>query len=123
MYRRLASIKARMVTEVGIRPALFFYQKDIRMQVLVRDNNVEQALRVLKKKMQREGVFREMKLVALREAVGKRGPREGRSHPPRPQGSAQAGPARGIDPDSQACRASRSPAASRRAGVIARKQA
>ena len=31
------------------------------MQVLVRDNNVEQALRVLKKKMQREGVFREMK--------------------------------------------------------------
>ena len=27
----------------------------------MRDNNVEQALRVLKKKMQREGVFREMK--------------------------------------------------------------
>ncbi len=32
------------------------------MQVVVRDNNVDQALRVLKKKMQREGVFREMKL-------------------------------------------------------------
>ncbi|MBK8083962.1 MAG: 30S ribosomal protein S21 [Devosia sp.] len=32
------------------------------MQVLVRDNNVEQALRVLKKRLQREGVFREMKL-------------------------------------------------------------
>lgn len=32
------------------------------MQVTVRDNNVEQALRVLKKKLQREGVFREMKL-------------------------------------------------------------
>ena len=31
------------------------------MQVLVRDNNVDQALRVLKRKMQREGVFREMK--------------------------------------------------------------
>ncbi|HXT05542.1 MAG TPA: 30S ribosomal protein S21 [Roseiarcus sp.] len=31
------------------------------MQVLVRDNNVEQALRVLKKKLQREGVFRELK--------------------------------------------------------------
>ena len=31
------------------------------MQVLVRDNNVEQALRILKKKLQREGVFREMK--------------------------------------------------------------
>ena len=32
------------------------------MQVLVRDNNVDQALKVLKKKMQREGLFREMKL-------------------------------------------------------------
>ncbi|MCY1706991.1 MULTISPECIES: 30S ribosomal protein S21 [Pannonibacter] len=31
------------------------------MQVLVRDNNIEQALRVLKKKLQREGVLREMK--------------------------------------------------------------
>lgn len=31
------------------------------MQVLVRENNVDQALRVLKRKMQREGVFREMK--------------------------------------------------------------
>ena len=31
------------------------------MQVLVRDNNVDQALRVLKKKMQREGPFREFK--------------------------------------------------------------
>lgn len=31
------------------------------MQVLVRDNNIDQALRVLKKKLQREGVFREMK--------------------------------------------------------------
>ena len=32
------------------------------MQVLVRDNNVDQALKVLKKKMQREGIFREMKV-------------------------------------------------------------
>ncbi len=31
------------------------------MQVQVRDNNVDQALRVLKKRLQREGVFREMK--------------------------------------------------------------
>ncbi|CZT36097.1 SSU ribosomal protein S21P [Rhizobium sp. PP-F2F-G38] len=38
------------------------------MQVLVRDNNVEQALRVLKKKLQREGVFREMR---MREAYEK----------------------------------------------------
>jgi small subunit ribosomal protein S21 len=33
-----------------------------RLQVLVRDNNVDQALKALKKKLQREGVFREMKL-------------------------------------------------------------
>ena len=32
------------------------------MEVFVRDNNVDQALKALKKKMQREGVFREMKL-------------------------------------------------------------
>ncbi len=30
--------------------------------VVVRDNNVEQALRAMKKKLQREGIFREMKL-------------------------------------------------------------
>jgi small subunit ribosomal protein S21 len=33
-----------------------------RVQIIVRDNNVDQALKVLKKKMQREGIFREMKL-------------------------------------------------------------
>ncbi len=32
------------------------------VSVSVRENNVEQALRVLKKKMQREGLFREMKM-------------------------------------------------------------
>jgi small subunit ribosomal protein S21 len=32
------------------------------VHVTVRDNNIDQALRALKKKMQREGVFREMKL-------------------------------------------------------------
>ena len=32
------------------------------VQVIVRDNNVDQALKALKKRMQREGVFREMKL-------------------------------------------------------------
>ena len=32
------------------------------MQIIVRDNNVEQALRALKKKLQREGGYREMKL-------------------------------------------------------------
>jgi small subunit ribosomal protein S21 len=37
-------------------------KRDIDVQVLVRDNNVDQALKALKKKMQREGIFREMKL-------------------------------------------------------------
>ena len=32
------------------------------MEVQVRDNNIEQAMRALKKKMQREGVYREMKM-------------------------------------------------------------
>ena len=32
------------------------------IQVTVKDNNVEQALRSLKKKMQREGLYKEMKL-------------------------------------------------------------
>ena len=37
------------------------------MQVFVRDNNVEQALRILKKKMQREGLFREMRRASFYE--------------------------------------------------------
>lgn len=32
------------------------------MQIVVRDNDVEKAMRVLKKKLQREGIYREMKL-------------------------------------------------------------
>jgi small subunit ribosomal protein S21 len=36
-------------------------EQDGTLQVIVRENNVDQALRVLKKKMQREGIFREMK--------------------------------------------------------------
>lgn len=34
----------------------------IVIEVHVRDNNIEQALRALKKKLQREGVYREMKM-------------------------------------------------------------
>ncbi|WP_245883955.1 30S ribosomal protein S21 [Hartmannibacter diazotrophicus] len=40
----------------------FEFTGRLRVQVLVRDNNVDQALKALKKKMQREGIFREMKL-------------------------------------------------------------
>jgi small subunit ribosomal protein S21 len=42
------------------------------MQVFVRDNNVDQALRVLKKKMQREGIFRELKRRAAYEKPSQR---------------------------------------------------
>jgi small subunit ribosomal protein S21 len=90
------------------------------LQVVVRDNNVDQALRALKKKLQREGVFREMKLrnyyekpsekkarqkaEAVRRArklARKRAQREGglpaapaRPVPGRPGAPAGAGPAR-----------------------------
>src|SRR5262245_18552121 len=46
------------------------------VQVLVRDNNVDQALRVLKKKMQREGLFREMKQRRAYEKPSERKARE-----------------------------------------------
>ncbi|MBN9032814.1 MAG: 30S ribosomal protein S21 [Rhizobiales bacterium 63-7] len=46
------------------------------MQVLVRDNNVDQALRVLKKKMQREGLFREMKARSAYEKPSEKRARE-----------------------------------------------
>jgi small subunit ribosomal protein S21 len=48
----------------------------IEVQVLVRENNVDQALRVLKKKMQREGIFREMKLRRNYEKPSERRARE-----------------------------------------------
>lgn len=46
------------------------------MLIVVRDNNVEQALRALKKKLQREGVFREMKLRRHYEKPSERRVRE-----------------------------------------------
>jgi small subunit ribosomal protein S21 len=46
------------------------------VQVIVRDNNVDQALKALKKKMQREGIFREMKLRRSFEKPSERKARE-----------------------------------------------
>jgi small subunit ribosomal protein S21 len=46
------------------------------VHVIVRDNNVDQALRALKKKLQREGVFREMKLRRNFEKPSERKARE-----------------------------------------------
>jgi small subunit ribosomal protein S21 len=46
------------------------------MQVLVRDNNVDQALKVLKRKLQREGLFRELKRKKYYEKPSERKARE-----------------------------------------------
>jgi small subunit ribosomal protein S21 len=46
------------------------------LKILVRDNNVDQALRFLKKKMQREGLFREIKAHAAYEKPSERRVRE-----------------------------------------------
>jgi small subunit ribosomal protein S21 len=56
--------------------ALLPLESLLTVQVLVRDNNVDQALRALKKKMQREGVFREMKLRRNYEKPSERRARE-----------------------------------------------
>ena len=90
------------------------------MQVLVRDNNVDQALRVLKKKMQREGIFREMKRRAeyekpserrarersdairrARKLARKQAQREGLLPPPKPRDTRQK-PAHGTRPGAPA---------------------
>ena len=57
---------------------LYIYLNYERFWVLVtvRDNNIDQALRVLKKKMQREGVFREMKNRRAYEKPSERRARE-----------------------------------------------
>jgi small subunit ribosomal protein S21 len=60
----------------GRRPVNRSIEEERRVQVLVRDNNVDQALKVLKKKMQREGVFREMKLRGHYEKPSERRVRE-----------------------------------------------
>ena len=46
----------------GSRARRLLHEEDRAIvQIYVRDNNVDQALKALKKKMQREGTFREMK--------------------------------------------------------------
>ena len=46
------------------------------MQVIVRDNDVNQALRVLKRKLQKEGVLKEMRLRRHYEKPSERRQRE-----------------------------------------------
>ena len=61
---------------LAIGPINRSIREERHVQVLVRDNNVDQAMRVLKKKMQREGVFREMKLRRHYEKPSERRVRE-----------------------------------------------
>ncbi len=46
------------------------------VEVSVKDNNVEGALRILKKKMQREGIFKEMKMRSFFEKPSQKKLRE-----------------------------------------------
>ena len=55
---------------------LVLRRKELTLKVFVRDNNVDQALRVLKKKLQREGLFREIKRRRAYEKPSERKARE-----------------------------------------------
>ena len=61
---------------LAVGPITRWLKKEHDVQVFVRDNNVDQALKALKKKMQREGVFREMKLRGHYEKPSERRVRE-----------------------------------------------
>ena len=56
-----------VITSMGVRAIV---------EVQVRDNNVDQALRALKKKMQREGLYREMRMRRHYEKPSERRARE-----------------------------------------------
>ena len=61
---------------VGMHVPIRKFIQENALKILVRDNNVDQALRVLKKKMQREGLFREMKARRAYEKPSERRNRE-----------------------------------------------
>ena len=78
-------ILRRWTGGAGARSAAF--ELEMILLVVVRDDNVDQALKYLKKKMQREGVFREMK---LRKATRSRRKRECARRPKRSAGPASS---------------------------------
>ena len=61
---------------VWYHPRLKFRPGAKTLQIIVRDNNIDQALKALKKKMQREGIFREMKLRGAYEKPSEKRARE-----------------------------------------------
>lgn len=62
----------------GVTSSFLWDQRGVRtiVEVQVRDNNVDQALRALKKKMQREGLYREMRMRRHYEKPSERRARE-----------------------------------------------
>ena len=52
------------------------YYKEVVIKIEVKDNNVDQALRILKKKLQREGFFRILKIKSNYEKPSERKKRE-----------------------------------------------
>jgi small subunit ribosomal protein S21 len=61
---------------VSPAPLKFRSPGALALQIIVRDNNIDQALKALKKKMQREGIFREMKLRGAYEKPSEKRARE-----------------------------------------------
>src|SRR5215207_7166276 len=58
---RLCYWPALRSSHLGLMHFCLSMGEGLLVQIFVRDNNVDQALKALKKKMQREGSFREMK--------------------------------------------------------------
>ena len=52
------------------------YNQEVVIKIEVKDNNVDQALRILKKKLQREGFFRILKIKSNYEKPSERKKRE-----------------------------------------------
>jgi len=69
--RRQVALEQRPVPDCHNQP-----RKEHALKVLVRENNVDQALRVLKKRLQREGFFRELKRRKAYEKPSERRARE-----------------------------------------------
>ena len=65
-----------MVFSIYRTASRFIARLELSLLVMVRDNNIDQALKFLKKKMQREGIFREMKLRSAYEKPSERKVRE-----------------------------------------------
>ena len=52
------------------------YNQEVIIKIEVKDNNVDQALRILKRKLQREGFFRILKIKSNYEKPSERKKRE-----------------------------------------------